>query len=47
MRINNFPEEAEEPTVEELLIRNEVISLAIYGDTDVRTLKNVGRIHSR
>ena len=40
--INNFPEEAEEPTVEELLIRNEVISLAIYGDTDVRTLKNIG-----
>ena len=39
--IDNFPEEAEEPTVEELLIRNEVISLAIYGDTDVRTLKEI------
>lgn len=39
--IENFPEEAEEPTVEELLIRNEVISLAIYGDTDPKTLKQV------
>jgi multidrug efflux pump subunit AcrB len=39
--ITNFPEEAEEPNVEELLIRNEVISLAIFGDTDVRILKDV------
>lgn len=39
--IENFPEEAEEPTVEELLIRNEVISLAIYGDTDPKTLKRI------
>ncbi len=39
--IDNFPEEAEEPTVEELLIRNEVISLAIYGDADVTTLKDI------
>ncbi len=39
--IDNFPEEAEEPTVEELLIRNEVLSLAIYGDTDPKTLKEV------
>ena len=39
--ITNFPDEAEEPTVDELLIRNEVISLAIYGDADVRTLKNI------
>jgi len=37
--IDNFPEEAEEPTVEELLIRNEVISLAVFGDTDVKILK--------
>jgi len=40
--IDNFPEEAEEPTVEELLIRNEVISLAVFGDTDVKVLKEVG-----
>lgn len=39
--IDNFPEEAEEPTVEELLIRNEVISLAAYGDADVKTLKEI------
>ncbi|MEE2988755.1 MAG: efflux RND transporter permease subunit [Verrucomicrobiota bacterium] len=39
--IDNFPEEAEEPTVEELLIRNEVISLAIYGNTNVKTLKEI------
>jgi len=39
--IDNFPEEAEEPRVEELLIRNEVISLAVYGDADVKTLKEI------
>lgn len=39
--IDNFPEEAEEPTVEELLLRNEVISLAIYGDASAKVLKEV------
>ncbi|MCH2073726.1 MAG: efflux RND transporter permease subunit [Puniceicoccaceae bacterium] len=39
--IDNLPEEAEEPTVEELLIRNEVISLAIYGNAEVKTLKEI------
>lgn len=39
--IDNFPEESEEPRVEELLIRNEVISLAVYGDADVKTLKDL------
>lgn len=39
--IDNFPEEAEEPTVEKLLIRNEVISLAVYGDADAKTLKEI------
>ena len=39
--ITNFPEQAEEPRVEEINIRNEVISLAIYGDTDPLTLKQV------
>ncbi|WPJ95419.1 efflux RND transporter permease subunit [Coraliomargarita algicola] len=39
--IDNFPEEAEEPQVEELLLRNEVISLAVYGDADVKTLKEL------
>jgi multidrug efflux pump subunit AcrB len=42
--IDNLPEEAEEPTVEELLIRNEVISLAIYGNTDVKTLKEIAEL---
>ena len=37
--IDNFPEQAEEPTVEELLIRNEVISLAIYGAAEPKVLK--------
>ena len=40
--INNFPEQAEEPRVEEINIRNEVISLAIYGDADPLILKQVG-----
>ena len=39
--ITNFPDEAEKPNVEEVLLPNEVISLAISGDTDVRILKNV------
>lgn len=39
--IDNFPEEAEEPIVEELLIRSEVISLAVYGDAEVKTLKEI------
>ena len=39
--ITNFPEEAEEPNVEELIVPSDVISLAVYGDTDVRVLKDV------
>ena len=39
--IRNFPIEAEEPQVEEILIQNEVISLAVYGDTDTKTLKGI------
>ncbi len=39
--ITNFPDESEEPTVEELLIRNEVISLAIYGNSEPKTLKDI------
>jgi len=42
--IDNFPEQAEEPVVEEILIRSEVISLAIYGDTDPKTLKSVAEL---
>ena len=39
--INNFPAQAEEPQVEEITIRTEVISLAIYGDTDPLVLKEI------
>lgn len=39
--IDNFPEDSEAPTVEALLIRNEVISLAVYGDAEVKTLKEL------
>ena len=39
--IRNFPIEAEEPIVEELLIKSEVISIAIFGDTDEKTLKHL------
>ncbi len=39
--ITNFPEDAEEPKVEELLVRSPVIFLALYGDTDIKTLKEI------
>ena len=39
--IDNFPEEAEEAVVEELLVRNEVVSLAISGNTSEHTLKEL------
>lgn len=39
--ITNLPEEAEEPIVEEIVIRNESISLALYGDADATTLKTI------
>ncbi|MFN2427819.1 MAG: efflux RND transporter permease subunit [Candidatus Binatia bacterium] len=39
--IDSFPEEAEEPVVAEVAIRYHVISVAISGDTDERTLKRL------
>ncbi len=39
--ITNFPEEAEEPIVEEIIIRNESISLALSGDAHPATLKEM------
>ncbi len=39
--ITNLPEEAEEPIIEEIIIRNESISLALYGDADAATLKEM------
>jgi multidrug efflux pump subunit AcrB len=39
--IDTFPEEAEEPVVSEVALRYHVISVAISGDTDERTLKRL------
>ena len=40
--IDTFPEEAEKPVIEELLMRRQVINVAIFGQTDEATLKNIG-----
>ncbi len=37
--IDTFPEETEKPVIQELLNRRQVLSLAVSGDTDERTLK--------
>lgn len=37
--IDTFPEETEKPVIQELLNRRQVISLAVSGDTDEKTLK--------
>lgn len=39
--IDNFAEEAEKPTVEELIIKNQVLSVAISADTDEATLQSL------
>ena len=39
--IDNFAEEAEKPVLEELVITAQVLSIAISGDTDERTLRRV------
>ena len=40
-RISNFPEEAEEPVVREVIRRNNVIWIAVYGDAPEKTLKHL------
>ncbi|MDX1645553.1 MAG: efflux RND transporter permease subunit [Longimicrobiales bacterium] len=40
-QINTFPTDAERPDVRELTNRQSVIKLAIYGDVDERTLKEI------
>ena len=40
--IDTFPDEAEKPVVEEAVIRNQVLEVAISGDADERTLKRLG-----
>ncbi|NNC88845.1 MAG: efflux RND transporter permease subunit [Akkermansiaceae bacterium] len=39
--IDNFAENAESPVLEELLITSQVLSIAVYGDTDEATLRQV------
>ena len=39
--IDNFPEEAEEPVVEEILIKNPVMSVTLTADTDETTLRKL------
>ena len=40
--ISTFPEEAEEPIIQEVLLRRQVINVALYGDVPERTLKELG-----
>jgi multidrug efflux pump subunit AcrB len=40
--IDTFPDEAEEPVIEEMSLARQVINVAISGPTDERTLKRVG-----
>jgi len=40
-RIGTFPEDAEEPVVQEVIRRNNVIWVAIYGDAPEKTLKHL------
>ncbi len=39
--IDNFPEEAEEPTIKEILLNAQVLSVAISADTDEKTLRKM------
>lgn len=40
--IDTFPEETEKPVVEEMLIKREVIAVAVYGEVDEAALKRMG-----
>ncbi|MBC2595394.1 efflux RND transporter permease subunit [Ruficoccus amylovorans] len=40
--IDTFPEETEKPIVEEILIKREVIAVAVYGETSEGVLKRMG-----
>ncbi|MEM7049360.1 MAG: efflux RND transporter permease subunit [Acidobacteriota bacterium] len=39
--IDTFPDEAEEPVIEEVILRRQVINVAVSGDADERTLKTL------
>jgi multidrug efflux pump subunit AcrB len=40
--ISTFPIETEEPVIQEMLGRMQVVNVSVYGETDERTLKNIG-----
>jgi multidrug efflux pump subunit AcrB len=40
-RITTFPEEAEKPLVQEMIMRRQVIQVAVYGDVAEATLKSI------
>ncbi len=40
--IDTFPDEAEEPVVKEVVLRRQVIYIAVSGQTDERSLKTIG-----
>ncbi len=40
--IDTFPEETDKPVIEEIVIRKQVINVAVSGDADERTLKRLG-----
>ena len=40
--LDSFPEEAEKPVIQEVLVRRGVIQIAISGDTDERSLRRIG-----
>lgn len=42
-RVETFPDDAERPITEELVLRRQVINIAIYGDASEGTLKEIGR----
>ena len=42
-RIDTFPEDAEEPQIQEIVNKDVVITLALYGDAPERTLKEVAK----
>ena len=41
--INTFPAETEKPIVSKIMITSDVLQLAVYGPTDERTLKEIGK----
>ena len=41
--IDTFPEEAEKPVIQKVILRNPVIDVAVYGNVDEHTLKRLGQ----